>query len=119
MATDREIPEKEFEAALAKVAIPTTNSLLKKPEREQREAALAQRTIEAARQIGKQVYGVIYADPPWRFEPYSRDTGMDRAADNHYPTMTLDAIKAMRCRQPMIARCSSGRRRRCCRRRWT
>ena len=28
-------------------------------------------------------YGVIVADPEWRFEPYSRDTGMDRAADNH------------------------------------
>jgi hypothetical protein len=36
---------------------------------------------------------VIYADPPWRFEPYSRDTGMDRAADNHYPTMTIDRLK--------------------------
>lgn len=31
-------------------------------------------------------YGVILADPEWRFEPYSRETGMDRAADNHYPT---------------------------------
>jgi N6-adenosine-specific RNA methylase IME4 len=40
-------------------------------------------------------YAVIYADPPWRFEPYSRDTGMDRAADNHYPTMTLDKIKEL------------------------
>ena len=29
-------------------------------------------------------FGVIHADPPWRFEPYSRETGMDRAADNHY-----------------------------------
>jgi N6-adenosine-specific RNA methylase IME4 len=38
---------------------------------------------------------VILADPPWRFEPYSRDTGMDRAADNHYPTMTLDEICAV------------------------
>jgi N6-adenosine-specific RNA methylase IME4 len=37
-------------------------------------------------------YGVIYADPPWRFEPYSRDTGMDRAADNHYPTGDIDSI---------------------------
>ena len=37
-------------------------------------------------------YGVILADPPWRFEPWSRDTGMDRAADNHYPTMTTDEI---------------------------
>lgn len=40
-------------------------------------------------------YGVIYADPPWRFEPYSRDTGMDRAADNHYPSMTLDDIRSL------------------------
>ena len=37
-------------------------------------------------------YGVIYADPPWRFEPYSRETGMDRAADNHYPTMETEEI---------------------------
>lgn len=40
-------------------------------------------------------YGVIYADPPWRFEPYSRDTGMDRAADNHYPTAGLEDIMAL------------------------
>ena len=40
-------------------------------------------------------YGVIYADPPWRFEPYSRATGMDRAADNHYPTMSFDKLAAM------------------------
>jgi N6-adenosine-specific RNA methylase IME4 len=39
-------------------------------------------------------YGVIYADPEWRFEVYSRDTGMDRAADNHYPTSITDAICA-------------------------
>jgi hypothetical protein len=25
-------------------------------------------------------YGVIVAGPPWRWEPYSRETGMDRAA---------------------------------------
>jgi N6-adenosine-specific RNA methylase IME4 len=37
-------------------------------------------------------YGVIYADPPWRFTPYSDETGMDRAADNHYPTMNVDQI---------------------------
>jgi N6-adenosine-specific RNA methylase IME4 len=36
---------------------------------------------------------VIYADPEWRFEPYSRKTGMDRAADNHYPTSPLEVIK--------------------------
>jgi N6-adenosine-specific RNA methylase IME4 len=37
-------------------------------------------------------YGVILADPEWSFEPYSRETGMDRAADNHYPTSATDQI---------------------------
>lgn len=37
-------------------------------------------------------YGVIVADPEWRFEPWSRTTGMDRAADNHYPTSCLEVI---------------------------
>jgi N6-adenosine-specific RNA methylase IME4 len=37
-------------------------------------------------------YGVILADPPWRFQPYSRETGMDRAADNHYPTLDVADI---------------------------
>jgi N6-adenosine-specific RNA methylase IME4 len=41
-------------------------------------------------------YGVIYADPPWRFEPYSRDSGMDRAADNHYPTLSLNDVTDVR-----------------------
>ena len=40
-------------------------------------------------------YGVLYADPPWRFAPYSQTTGMDRAADNHYPTMSTAEIAAM------------------------
>jgi hypothetical protein len=38
---------------------------------------------------------VILADPPWRFEPWSRDTGMDRAADNHYPTSATEEIAAL------------------------
>jgi len=40
-------------------------------------------------------YGVVYADPPWSFKPYSVETGMDRAADNHYPTMDTAAIRAL------------------------
>jgi len=39
-------------------------------------------------------YGVILADPEWRFEPYSRETGMDRAADNHYSTSATGVIAA-------------------------
>ena len=37
---------------------------------------------------------MIVADPEWRFEPWSRETGMDRAADNHYPTIITEVIKA-------------------------
>jgi N6-adenosine-specific RNA methylase IME4 len=39
-------------------------------------------------------YGVIYADPEWKFEVFSRETGLDRAADNHYPTSDLETICA-------------------------
>lgn len=39
-----------------------------------------------------QKFGVILADPEWRFEPWSRETGMDRAADNHYPTSCTEVI---------------------------
>jgi len=46
------------------------------------------------RALPEKRYGVIYADPEWKFEPYSRETGMDRAADNHYPTSDLADIKA-------------------------
>jgi len=35
---------------------------------------------------------VILADAEWRFEPWSQETGMDRAADNHYPTSPTEII---------------------------
>jgi N6-adenosine-specific RNA methylase IME4 len=50
---------------------------------------------EAAPLITGKRYVVIYADPPWRFEVFSRETGMEKSADNHYPTMDVDAIKAL------------------------
>ena len=42
----------------------------------------------------KKKYSVIYADPPWQFKAYSQK-GMGRSAENHYPTMGIDAIKAL------------------------
>jgi N6-adenosine-specific RNA methylase IME4 len=96
------LPDDEFEKqvdaakrkAVASVATAATTEA-KKQRRANRERQLAARTIAASAALNRKTYGVIYADPPWQFEPYSRDTGMDRAADNHYPTMTLDAIKAL------------------------
>jgi len=65
-------------------------SVVKQETRANREAELAkeQRALPAQR------FGVIVADPEWRFEPWSRKSGMDRSADNHYPTSCLEVIKA-------------------------
>ena len=35
-------------------------------------------------------FGLILEDFEWRFDGYSRETGVDRAADNHYPTSGMD-----------------------------
>jgi hypothetical protein len=95
-----ELPEEQFEARVAEVKEGAARALEmtererqdeKRQRREQREADLAQRQFT----LPDKAYGVIYADPPWRFEPYSRETGMDRAADNHYPTLPLEIIKTM------------------------
>src|SRR4051812_41014895 len=58
---------------------------LKRLSREAREAALADATVQASADLGSTLYPVIYADPPWKFAAFSPVTGMDRAADNHYP----------------------------------
>jgi N6-adenosine-specific RNA methylase IME4 len=39
-------------------------------------------------------FGVILADPPWRFEMRSQH-GMDRSVENHYPTLPTDDICAL------------------------
>ncbi|MDW9600189.1 DUF3102 domain-containing protein [Sinorhizobium meliloti] len=61
---------------------------LKKKKRAVRERELSAK-IEA---LPAKRYGLILADPEWRFEPYSRESGMDRAADNHYPTSATEII---------------------------
>jgi len=60
----------------------------KKKLRAQRECELAKHQ----RALPDKKYGVIVADPEWRFEVWSRETGMDRVPDNHYPTSPLAEI---------------------------
>jgi N6-adenosine-specific RNA methylase IME4 len=40
-------------------------------------------------------FGLVYADPGWRWNPWSWVTGAGRSAENHYRTETLDVIKAL------------------------
>ena len=63
----------------------------KQERRARKERALA----EKQRALPDRKYGVIYLDPPWKFEVQDEATGMDRAAENHYPTMTGAEISAL------------------------
>jgi N6-adenosine-specific RNA methylase IME4 len=88
-----------FEARTAGAARAAVHSVEATAAERTAEKKAARAALEAdlgARQVALPAkrYGVILADPEWRFEPYSRETGMDRAADNHYPTSELDDIKA-------------------------
>jgi N6-adenosine-specific RNA methylase IME4 len=69
----------------------------KRSRREERLEKMRAPTVQAMVRLAvmQAVYGVIYADPSWRFEPWSRTTGMDRAPENHYGSMPLDEIKAI------------------------
>ena len=62
-------------------------TFLKQTRRREREAELGARQ----KALPRQEYGVIYADPPWRFEVWS-EAGMDRSAENHYPCSVVDKI---------------------------
>ena len=39
-------------------------------------------------------YSIIYADPPWQYRTYSKK-GQGRSAESHYPTMSIEDIKAL------------------------
>jgi N6-adenosine-specific RNA methylase IME4 len=63
----------------------------KQAKRAAKESALAAKQLA----LPDKRYGCIVADPPWRWEPYSRETGMDRAADNHYVTAGTEEIAVL------------------------
>jgi len=61
----------------------------------------------AAKALPLGQFNVAVIDPPWRSKTWS-DKGMDRAADNHYPTMSLDDIKALPVSRMMAKRAMIG-----------
>jgi len=73
----------------------TMRGTAKKWKRARRVVELGVATEKAARKLGKKIYCVVYADPPWQFESRSLTTGMDRSAANHYQTMPVDDICAI------------------------
>jgi N6-adenosine-specific RNA methylase IME4 len=81
-------------AALKKAIAPTVKAIRaeaqqeKKARRAEREVNLAQKIVA----LPAKKFGVILADPEWEWESFSAETGMDRAAANHYPTSKTDEI---------------------------
>jgi len=73
------------------MTVPLTPTQIKQAKRAAKEAALAAKQLA----LPDKRYGVIVADPPWCWEPYSRETGMDRAADNHYVTAGTEEIAVL------------------------
>jgi N6-adenosine-specific RNA methylase IME4 len=88
------IPESKFETYLAAAKKQAADALRmtaaeKQQRRTDREAELGAKQLAWPTKIS----GVIYVDVPWSWASYSQITGMDRAPS--YPTMDLDAIKAL------------------------
>jgi N6-adenosine-specific RNA methylase IME4 len=99
-ATIAEVDENEQREVIAldneKAIIRAANEI-KRRKKEQRQQEKAAKVAEIADRIAAPLdslgpFPVIYADPPWRYD-YAEDT--TRQIENHYPTMSLDEIKAL------------------------
>lgn len=71
----------------------------KKARREERVVGMAGKIAEANDKLAGMVasakrYGLIIEDSEWPWEPWSPETGMDRAEENHYPTSSIEEICA-------------------------
>jgi N6-adenosine-specific RNA methylase IME4/ParB-like chromosome segregation protein Spo0J len=70
-----------------------------------------QMKVEAAQQAAVapqelSTYSVLYIDPPWEFEVYSKATGSGRSAESHYSTMSLEDMKALPIQKLMNEDCA-------------
>jgi N6-adenosine-specific RNA methylase IME4 len=85
--------------------IDTARKVIKQAARESRESRLGNAQASGNLHLPDKRYGVILADPEWRFEPWSRETGMDRSPDNHYPTSTTEVIASRTVERLVAADC--------------
>ena len=72
----------------------TVVSFVKRAKRRELHADLVERSAKAAQELGRKLYPVVCGDFPWEDQTWS-DEGMARHPANHYPTMSIDEIKAL------------------------
>jgi N6-adenosine-specific RNA methylase IME4 len=95
------LPEREKERRIARgrAAIEAGKSVadnvIRQDDKRERRADKEKALAVKQKALPEKRYGVIVADPNWRWEPRSRETGMDRAADNHYPTSATQEIVSL------------------------
>ena len=100
------MPEAKFEEQVAravKVAVAATegDAAVVREARKAQQDAKRDRRAERERELAAKIvalpdklYGVIVSDPEWKDEVWSEETGMDRAAANHYPVSPEDVIRS-------------------------
>ena len=86
---EREAPDLLAEISLGALKISKAKREIRRREKAVRVAEIASQTPAPITSLGP--FPVLYADPPWRYE-HGDPT---RAIENHYPTMSLDEIKAL------------------------
>lgn len=99
------MPEAKFEADLvrkAKIAVAATEGVQsvisearaeRHAEMKKKRASREQELAAKIKALPQKQYGVIYADPEWKFEAYSEKGLTNSSAANHYPTSDLEEIK--------------------------
>lgn len=90
------VPKRTFEAqveAVGEEIISGAVRRVRQGDKKARRAAREENLAARQRALPETRYGVIYADPEWKFESWSEDTGSDRAAANHYPVSDIAAIR--------------------------
>jgi hypothetical protein len=100
------MPEAKFEEQVAravKVAVAATEgdaAVVREARKAQQDAKRDRRAMRERDLAGRilalpnRKYGVVLADPEWKDEVWSEETGMDRAAANHYPVSPEEVIKS-------------------------
>jgi N6-adenosine-specific RNA methylase IME4 len=66
----------------------------RKREKQERRASRETNLAATIKALPDKRFGVILADPEWKFEVWNEATGSDRSAANHYATSELADIKA-------------------------
>ena len=78
-------------AALAEKGVANVvRTVIKQGRRAEREKTLGAQQMA----LPDKKFGVILADPEWEFVTFSKITGVDRSASNHYPTSPWESIGA-------------------------